>query len=147
MIITCLDAEIKERQKSLAAIEKWQPFCFRDKSAMALYLKIFVRPYSIIMPNFKFLSQNAQFPQILRIPLPLYCGILGFFYVLSLLSHICYFFLHLHCHQSMCFPPIPVVPFLCSSILFAYSLLQSCVFSQSPFFLPPVFLVVLSVHL
>ena len=38
---------------------------------MALYLKIFVRPYSIIMPNFKFLSQNAQFPQILRIPLPL----------------------------------------------------------------------------
>ena len=32
---------------------------------MALYLKIFVRPYSIIVPNFKFLSQSARFPQIL----------------------------------------------------------------------------------
>ena len=45
--------------------EKWQPFCFWDKSAMALYLKIFVRPNSIIVPNFKFLSQSARFPQIL----------------------------------------------------------------------------------
>ena len=32
---------------------------------MALCLKIFVRPYSIIVPNFKFLSQSARFPQIL----------------------------------------------------------------------------------
>ena len=48
--------------------EKSQPFCFWDKSAMALYLKIFVRPYSNIVPNFKFLSQSVQFPQILRIP-------------------------------------------------------------------------------
>ena len=50
---------------------RWRPFCFGDKSAMALYLKIFVRPYSIIVPNFKFLSQSAQFPQILHISLPL----------------------------------------------------------------------------
>ena len=33
---------------------------------MALYLKIFVRPYSIIVQNFKFLSQSARFPQILK---------------------------------------------------------------------------------
>ena len=63
MMTRRLDAEIKERQKSLAAI------LFLDKSAMALYLKIFIRPYSIIVLNFTILSQSAQFPQILRIPL------------------------------------------------------------------------------
>ena len=35
---------------------------------MALYLKIFVLSYSIIVPNVKFLSQCARF---FRIPLPL----------------------------------------------------------------------------
>ena len=30
---------------------------------MALYLKMFVRSYSIIVPNFKFVSQSAQFGQ------------------------------------------------------------------------------------
>ena len=51
MIIRCLDAEINLRKDK----NRWQPFCFRDKSAMALYLKIFIRPYSITVPNFKFL--------------------------------------------------------------------------------------------
>ena len=39
MIIRCLDAEINLRKDK----NRWQPFCFWDKSAMALYLKIFIR--------------------------------------------------------------------------------------------------------
>ena len=42
---------------------RWQPFCLRDESAMALHLKMFVRSYSIIVPNFKFVSQSARFGQ------------------------------------------------------------------------------------
>ena len=42
---------------------RWRPFYLRDESAMALYLKMFVRSYSIIVPNFKFVSQSAQFGQ------------------------------------------------------------------------------------
>ena len=30
---------------------------------MALYLKMFVKSYSIIVPNFKFVSQSARFGQ------------------------------------------------------------------------------------
>ena len=40
---------------------KWPPFCLQDKSAMALYLKMFVWSYSIIVPNFKYVSQSARF--------------------------------------------------------------------------------------
>ena len=43
--------------------EKWPPFCIRDESAMALFLKMFVRSYSITVPNFKFVSQSARFGQ------------------------------------------------------------------------------------
>ena len=45
------------------SFSKWLPFCLRDESAMALYLKMFVRSYSIIVPNFKFVSQRARFGQ------------------------------------------------------------------------------------
>ena len=41
--------------------EKWPPFRIRDESAMALFLKVFVRSYSITVPNFKFVSQSARF--------------------------------------------------------------------------------------
>ena len=41
--------------------EKWPPFCIRDESAMALFLKMFVRSYSITVPKFKFVSQSARF--------------------------------------------------------------------------------------
>ena len=43
--------------------EKWPPFCIRDEFAMALFLKMFVRSYSITVPNFKFVSQSARFGQ------------------------------------------------------------------------------------
>ena len=37
------------------------PFFIRDESVMALFRKMFVRSYFIIVPNFKFVSQSAQF--------------------------------------------------------------------------------------
>ena len=43
--------------------EKWPPFCIRDESVMALFLKMFVMSYSITVPNFKFVSQSARFGQ------------------------------------------------------------------------------------
>ena len=53
--------------------EKCQPFCFGDKSAMALYLKIFVRlPLCQISNFYHKVLLSAQFPQIMRIPLPLF---------------------------------------------------------------------------
>ena len=42
---------------------RWRPFCIRDESAMALFLKMFVRSYSVTVPNFKFVSQGARFGQ------------------------------------------------------------------------------------
>ena len=38
-------------------------FCIQDESAMALFLKMFVRSYSITVSNFKFASQSARFGQ------------------------------------------------------------------------------------
>ena len=49
---------------------RWRPFwkngrhfVYGTKSAMALFLKMFVRSYSITVPNFKFVSQSARFGQ------------------------------------------------------------------------------------
>ena len=53
--------------------EKWQPFCIRDESAMALSLKMFVMSYSIIVPNFKFVSQSARFGQTFTATTPTMC--------------------------------------------------------------------------
>ena len=39
--------------------EKWPSFCTRDESAMDLFL----RSYSIVVSNFKFVSQSARFGQ------------------------------------------------------------------------------------
>ena len=72
MIITCLDAEIKERQKSLAAILKnGSHFVFGTNLRWPYILKSLLGHIQSLS-NFKFLSQNAQFPQILRIPLQLF---------------------------------------------------------------------------
>ena len=63
MIVRQLEPKIDGREIDGSHFEKWLPFCLRDESAMALYLKMFVRSYSIIVLNFKFVSQSARFGQ------------------------------------------------------------------------------------
>ena len=63
MILSKLETDKWQLEIVGGHFEKWPPFCIQDESAMVLFLKMFARSYSIIVPNSKFVSQSARFGQ------------------------------------------------------------------------------------